>query len=317
MAWNRRQVTLHARQALLPVLAALLLGGCELTPSQEFVPEMSVHGIIWRGSNEHPSTPVFLNRTYAIDEAPASLLHGADVMVTRNRRAWPWGADTFRFEESYRSWRRHQWVSGLESAYACPQTFSARGGDTLRLQVAHPDFDTLRAQTVVPDTFWIVHPDSGDTVTARDSLVFRRSRGAFGYLISFEASFQGEDFWGYVVIPQDSIRGVPYDSLYARVPLLWLNYIAPGPQPLRVMAMDSNYSVWMAEAGGSSRRGFFSAGVENGVGVFGSGSEAEVEVIVSRDSSAACPGRTKLGADRRAAAGLLAPGQKLYRAMQE
>jgi hypothetical protein len=251
------------------------MAACEKPAGETFTPVINVHGLLRRGMNRYNETPLWVNRTYAIDEPPARLLHGAGVMMWR-------GEDTWRLAEGYHN-------STHDSAYFLDGVLPVRlaSFDTVGLRVAREGFDTVEARTVVPDTFFIVYPDSGDTITPLDSMVWRRSRGAHGYLVGFSYVYEGEEWHTWVVVPDESIRGMPFDTLYARVPLYFLNYTSPGQHVMRILAMDSNYYTWTNEAFRNPRpgSGFLSAGVEGGVGVFGSGCEAEVQVWLRRDST--------------------------------
>jgi hypothetical protein len=140
----------------------------------------------------------------------------------------------------------------------------------------------------VPDTFRILYPARGDTVSDGDSLVFTRSRNASGYMVSYDYDFQGEHWRGWFAFPNESIPGVPYDSLIMRLPMLWLRTVMPyWPYELVVAALDSNYFEWAGGTGNDPRRNreFLSAGVIGGIGVFGSLCETSCTLYVRPEST--------------------------------
>lgn len=262
--------------SLAAVLGILLAAGCDKPLSREFQAVLNVQALLKQGAQRSTDLPVFVNRTYSVFEEPEPSLDGAQVLMW-NRR-W---ADTLRFEQRQ---------SGEFVAYFCTTmaTVPVVSGDTCWLQVVHPEFDTVSARTIVPDTFRILYPLTGDTVSDGDSLVFWRSRNAAGYLISYEYRFAGDTWQGWIAFANESIPGLPYDSLVMRLPMVWLRTVEPElPYELVVAALDSNYFEW---AGGSTQnprrdREVFSAGIAGGVGVFGSIYEQACTVYVRQDSA--------------------------------
>lgn len=236
--------------------AFLLALACDAPPAGSFTPVASVHCLLLAGTRQ----PVFVNRTYAITEPPDSILSGCEVLL------WCRG-DTWRLEQEVRWY----WSD------SCPLPGPL---DTFGLRVACPGLDTVFARTTVPDTFSILFPEPGDTVTVSDSLVWTRSRAAAGYYMSFKRKFRNEEFWVSGLIPNESLPGLPYDSLVARIPMPFLSFEPEGPFALRLVAVDTAYADWVRF--GAERAGTRLVG---GIGVFGSGVERSVEVFVSHDTT--------------------------------
>ena len=273
------------------VLAALLALACEHAPVDDFTPVLNVQSMIspwW----VHAENVIFVNRTYRITEQPESIIRGAEVLV------WHTGsADTSRFSERlfwYGSDTRNFW------AYATPvPSLFLWSGDTAYLRVAKDGFDTVAGQTFVPGMFSITQPAEMDTVTVNDTLVWRRSRGAAGYYMSYRFSYQGQEFNYAIVLPNDSIPGEQYDSLQVSFPMLFLSGETPGHSVLvNVTAVDSNYYEWVQAAGGSTRKAdeLPAFGITGGIGVFGSGILRQMHVIVGSDTLRAklpSPGKGK------------------------
>ncbi|MEO0073574.1 MAG: hypothetical protein ABIK43_02780 [candidate division WOR-3 bacterium] len=255
---------------------AITAASCDRTAPSEFRAELNVQVMLRQGLHDRVEMPVFVNRTYSIFEEPQHSLAGAEVLIWS--RQWP---DTLRFAE--------QTISGTTAYYCTTMAMiPVTGGETCWLQVIHPDFDTVRARTIAPDTFRILYPATGDTVSDGDSLVFRRSRNAKGYLISYDYRLDGDTWRGWIAFPNESIPGLPYDTAVMRLPMVWLRTVEPGrPYQLVVAALDSNYFEWAGGRAQNPRRDrqVLSAGISGGVGVFGSICEQACTVYVRQDSA--------------------------------
>jgi hypothetical protein len=159
-------------------------------------------------------------------------------------------------------------------------------GDTFGIRVAKDGFDTVFGQTVVPDSFRVLLPRAGDTVTINDSMVWARSRSCAGYYMSFRSVDQGDTFFYSLAIPNDT-TGNNFDSLRFTFPqMVFLYQFKPGIHTLRVYALDTNYFDWV-RAGGF---GFGSGTGETthlsgGLGVFGSMVGESVRVVVRTDTT--------------------------------
>jgi hypothetical protein len=217
----------------------LLLAACEVSPSEQFTPQLVVHGFV---TAKGASVTANINRTYAIDESFDTMFPDVNGVV------W-------------------------------------RGSDTCCIRVAKDGFDTVYGHTVVPDSFRLLFPLGGDTVSINDSMVWTRSRSCAGYYMSFRSVDQGDTFYYSLAIPNDT-TGNNLDSLRFKFPqMVFLYQFKPGIHTLRVYALDTNYFDWVS-AGGF---GFGSGTGETihlsgGLGVFGSMVGESVKVVVRTDT---------------------------------
>jgi hypothetical protein len=234
---------------LTAALALVLLAACEVVPSEDFTPVTVVHGFVYHD----PAAPaqvfaVNVNRTYAITEQPESLVTDASVRVA-------WLDSTWTLPHA----ARDRYETALPGRLVAP-------GDTVRLVVARPGFDTVFATTVIPDTFAIRWPRTGDTITVRDSLVWTRGDGIGGWFISVTMvdSIGREPMLEFVF---------PNDSIEPGFPLYFLARAPEGRYELAILSLDRNYYNWAARGfggpGGFNESDTFD--LVGGVGVFGSG----------------------------------------------
>ena len=252
-------------RAFLILTISLCILSCELIPKEQFTPLLNVHCLLFEGSTQ---PRVILNRTYSIDEPADSTFRnfpGAEVRLWR-------GQDTWTFYNT--SW-----------SYQCRSKINISPSDTFFLRITHPEYDTVSGRTIMPDTFSIVCPQPGDTVTTEDSLIWTRSRTCSGYYMSFAYLEMGDTFHYNIVIPNDRLRGLPQDTL-VRLPLLWLDYGPKGPLTLRICALDTNYFNWIQDIlrGNFARQTQQTAGITGGIGVFGSATVCSVRVYVKHDT---------------------------------
>jgi len=273
---------------VLPLALALVLSAtCDLNPEPDFRSVINVHSLLnpaWVSPDENPC---FVNRTYRMTEQPDSLLWDAAVLVWRS-------ADTWRFT-----------AGRLDSvwAYFPDRDIAVAPFDTFSLMVAKPGLDTVFGSTFVPDTFSLIAPLPGDTITVRDSLIWKRSRHSAGYYFSLRQQFQGREFDVSGTVPNESIPGLPYDTLVGRIPLFFLSQQPAGPCTLRLMALDINYYEYVRSGG--FRGGQSESRLTGGIGVFGSGIEREVAVYLKQDTSGFCSNPRPL--ESKTASSLAAP----------
>jgi hypothetical protein len=256
---------MHVASGLGLCLSLLLSVACEKTQSELFTPQLAVHCLLLDGDEWRSA---FVNRTYAIDEQFDTVFAGADVRLSGSRGEWG-------FEYAGRD------------GYNTAVPVAALPGDTFRLRVARDGFDTVYGHTVVPDTFAILFPRDGDTVSIADSMVWTRSRNCAGYYMSFK-TIQGRDtFFFDLAISNDTTAG-NYDSLVFRLQQMFFLYqFEPGIHTLQLYALDTNYFDWVS-AGGF---GFGGGGggdtthLVGGLGVFGSAAAESMKVYVRTDTT--------------------------------
>lgn len=259
------------RLAPAALIALLLVGACELVPSEDFVPVTSVHGFVYHD----PAAPaqlfaVNVNRTYSIFEQPESLVADASVRVSWQDSAWQLGHTG-----------RDRYEVQLPARSVAP-------GDTVRLQAARPGFDTVFASTVVPDTFAIRWPRAGDTVTVRDSLAWTRGEGIAGWFISLlmlEPLPDSEPLLEFVF---------PNDTIEPGFPLYFLARAPEGRYELAMLSLDQNYFNWASRGfggpGGFNNSDTFD--LAGGVGVFGSGMLRKLRFCFRCDTVESLPARS-------------------------
>jgi len=242
----------------------LILAACEATPSAQLTPRLVVHGLVLAGSD---SVQVNVNRSYAIDEPFDSVFPDVNGVVWRGSDTWPL---IHGHRDVYATRGLHPWTAS---------------GDTFGIRVARDGFDTVYGQAVVPDSFRILFPRDGDTVTMSDSMVWLRSRNCAGYYMSFCSIERRDTFYYNIAIPNDT-SGDNSDSLVFRLrQMVFLYLFEPGRHTLRVFAIDTNYFDWV-------RAGGFGPGSEagdatrpaGGLGVFGAGVGESVAVYVAADT---------------------------------
>lgn len=245
----------------------LLLAACEVTPSGQFTPQLAIHGLVLAGSS---SVQVNVNRSYAIDEPFDTMFPGVSSVIWR-------GADTWPLTNSKRD---IYWNPELQPAPA--------PGDTFGIRVAKEGFDTVYGRAVVPETFSILFPRDGDTVTMSDSMVWTRSRHCAGYYMSFQSVLDNGDTVYYdLPIPNDT-TGRNFDTLLFRFPqMVFLYQFKQGIHTLRVYALDTNYFDWVS-AGGFGLGGGSTpetTHLSGGLGVFGAGAGESLRVYVKTETA--------------------------------
>ncbi len=243
----------------------LLLVACEVSPSQQFTPQLVVHGFV---TAKGTGVMANINRTYAIDEPFDTVFPDVNGFVWRGSDTWPL-------------------VRDVRDNYNTRQILpSPSYGDTFGLRVAKDGFDTVSGQTVLPDSFRILFPRTGDTVTMSDSMIWTRSRNCAGYYMSFRSVDQGDTFYYSLAIPNDT-TGNNFDSLRFTFPqMVFLYQFKPGIHTLRVYALDTNYFDWVRAGGFGLGSGTGeTTHLSGGLGVFGSMVGESVKVVVRADTA--------------------------------
>jgi hypothetical protein len=243
----------------------LLLAACEVSPSGQFTPQLVVHGfVVAKGIGVRAN----INRTYAIDDTFDTIFPGVSGVVWRGTDTWPL-------------------VHDIRDNYNTRQILpSPAYGDTFGIRVAKDGFDTVYGHTVVPDSFRILFPREGNTVTMSDSMVWTRSRDCAGYYMSFRSVDRGDTFYYSLAIPNDT-TGNNFDSLVFTFPqMVFLYQFEPGKHTLRVYALDTNYFDWVSAGGFGLGSGTGeTTQLSGGLGVFGSLVGESVEVYVKTDTT--------------------------------
>ena len=255
---------LVSRLSLLISLALCLsvpFLSCDRAPADQFVPRLNVHGLLhYDGSAGEQPLRVNVNRTYRISEPADSIFPGAEVRA--------YCSDTeqaldYRYRDTYET--------ELDSGLVGP-------GATVRLSVAHPDFDTVWGSTIVPDTFSIIRPGPGETLTVRDSMAWSASGYSRGYYIAFSQIGSDTTVLEFLYPQSDSF---PRDFR-----LFFLSRVPSGSYRLDIYALDRKYYNWLRRdlggPGGFNDSDTFE--VSGGVGVFGSGTSRAVELCLRCDS---------------------------------
>jgi hypothetical protein len=238
----------------------LLLAACEVAPYERFTPQLVVHSLVLA---EGVGVTANINRTYAIDQPFDSMFPGASGVVWRGSDTWPL-------------------LNSARDIYATGQLQPRpASGDTFGIRIAKDGFDTTYGHTVVPDSFRILFPHEGDTVSINDSMVWSRSRNCAGYYMSLRSVEQGDTFYYSLAIPNDT-SGNNFDSLVFTLPqMVFLYRFVPGVHTLRLYALDTNYFDWVSAGGFGPGTGTGdTTRLSGGLGVFGSAVGESLKVSV-------------------------------------
>jgi hypothetical protein len=249
----------------LSLCLSLLVVACEVTPSEQFEPRLVVHGLVLVGSD---TVQVNVNRSYAIDEPFDTVFPDVNGVVSRGSDTWPL-------------------IRSGRDAYAARELHPRpAAGDTFGIRIAKDGFDTVYGRTVVPDSFRILFPRDGDTVTMSDSMVWTRSRNCAGYYMSIRSIERNDTFY-YTATASNDTSGNNFDSLVYRLrQMVFLYLFEPGIHTLRVYALDTNYFDWVSAGGFGPGTGTGeTTRLSGGLGVFGSGVGESVEVYVRVDTA--------------------------------
>jgi hypothetical protein len=208
-----------------------------------------------------------INRSYAIDDPFDTVFPDVNGVAWRGDDTWPL-------------------LSAGRDIYATsPLQSRPSPGDTFGIRIARSGFDTVYGHTVVPDSFRVLFPRDGDTVTMSDSMVWTRSRNCAGYYMSFRSVDRGDTFYYDAAITNDTTGG-NFDSLVFKLPqMVFLYLFEPGRHTLRIYALDSSYFDWVNAGGFGPGAGTGeTTRLSGGLGVFGSGFGDSVEVYVKKDT---------------------------------
>gem|GEM_PF-678068 len=245
-------------------LSLLLGAGCEKTQSELFKPQLVVHGLVRAG---YLGLQVNINRSYAIDEPFDTMFPGASGLVWR-------GTDTWSLVNDERDVYVPREPGPLPAS-----------GDTFGIRVARDGLDTVYGRTVVPDSFRILFPRDGDTVSLNDSMVWTRSRNCAGYYMSIVLIERRDTSFFDLAIPNDTSAG-NYDTLVFRLPQMFFLYqFEQGIHTLRLYALDTNYFDWVSAGGFGFGGGGDTTRLVGGLGVFGSAVVESLTVYVRVDTS--------------------------------
>jgi hypothetical protein len=252
----------------MALVVLVLVAACETPPANEFTPVLVVHGLLHVGTTA--DLTVHVNRTYRIDE----------------EYGWDFGAS---IELTWRGIVSRPVDDYLDRHYDFRPSFPVRPGDTFEIMVAHSGYDTVLGRTVVPDTFHILYPRNGDTVSLYDSLGWTRSRAAAGYYFAIQRVWQGSLTSIDVVLGNDSAgQGIEYDSTRVNIPSMAYYYgDEPGWKTLTIYAVDRNYYDWMRleAVGGQNGTPPESTYLVGGQGVFGAAALDSVRFYFTNDTA--------------------------------
>ncbi len=253
------------RLAALGLCLSLFLTACEKTQSELFKPQLVVHGLVRAG---YPGVQVNINRSYAIDEPFDTMFPGASGLVWR-------GTDTWSL------------VNYARDAYETrePGPWPA-SGDTFGVRIAKDGFDTVYGRTVVPDSFRILFPREGDTVSMNDSMVWTRSRNCAGYDMSITVIAGPDTSFFDLAMPNDTTAGNLDSTVFRLSQMFFLYQVEPGIHVLRLYALDTSYFDWVSAGGfGFGGGGGDTTHLVGGLGVFGSAVVESLTVYVRTDTA--------------------------------
>ena len=255
-------------------LLLLLSAGCEKTQSELFKPQLVVHGLVRAG---YAGVQVNINRSYAIDDPFDTMFPGASGLVWR-------GTDTWSL------------VNYARDAYKTPEPGPwPASGDTFGVRIAKDGFDTVYGRTVVPDSFRILFPREGDTVSMNDSMVWTRSRNCAGYDMSITVIAGRDTSFFDLAVPNDTTAGNLDSTVFRLSQMFFLYQVQPGIHELRLYALDTSYFDWVSGGGfGFGGGGGDTTHLLGGLGVFGSAVVESLAVYVRTDTAGSSgPGRSQ------------------------
>ena len=222
---------------------------CEDTPAEIYESQFSVYSVI---TNDKVTQEVIVDRTYLMDEPSEPYVADALVLLSG-----PDKTDTLEFSDSL-------------LRYVTSDTFTLLPLEIYRLSVIKEGFDTLFAETMIPGDYDFIWPSEGDTMTLMDSIIFRKNVGASLYFCYFEGlidnSWYTRDLFVFEPVPSETLVKIPLYEYFHDHP--------SGLYTLKFYALDGNFYEYY----GALEDSLIQAGVENGVGLFGS---AWVDSIVN------------------------------------
>ena len=222
---------------------------CDNEISEPYEPQFNVYAVL---RNDKVIQEVTVDRTYLMEE-PSELYIDDALVVLSNAH----NVDTLIFSDSL-------------LRYTTSDTFSLSPLEIYRLSVAKEGFETLFAETRIPGGFDFIWPPEGDTMTLMDSIVFRKNIGVSIYFCYF---------WGFISDTWYTTGTFTYEPVASetlvKIPLYdHFSDYPSGIYTITFSALDSNFYEYY----NASDNDLVQAGVENGVGLFGS---ASVDSIVN------------------------------------
>ncbi len=191
-------------------ILALFIAGCEIIPEIPYEHEWNVFVVL---RNNRRSIAV-LDRTHRMEDDIFNVGKINMEIVLEN-------TDTFRFEFD---------SLGMYSVDTVPVI----PGGIYTLYLNSPGLGELHGYMEMPDSFSIIYPPEGCTLTASDSIVIGSIRGIKRFrLISF---FEG-DSSAYT----DFISDVVNDTVM-KLPLYFMTFADTGRYKIEIWGMDKNYS---------------------------------------------------------------------------
>lgn len=207
---------------------------------EELKPMLNVYCVL---KNSVPYQKVVVDRIYGMDEKSIYDLEGVQVILSGD------GICDTLVEDS---------IYGQIGVFISPDSFPVVPGKTYYLQVSAKGFDTLIGITNVPDSFEIIYPENGDTISLLDTLliIFKNKNNNQWALIS-----------GYY---QDTMLFI--NSFESIEDTIWRFPIAhwgvdTGHYRILFSSVDTNFVDYHLYGNSDS---IPQCGVENGIGLFGS-----------------------------------------------
>jgi len=230
-------------------LILILSVACDDEISESYESQFNVYAVL---RNDKVMQEVTVDRTYLMEEP--SELYVDDALVILSGAHY---ADTLVFSDSL-------------LRYVTSDTFTLLPLEIYRLSVAKEGFDTLSAETRIPGDFDFIWPSEGDTMILMDSIVFRKNVGVSIYFCYFRGVISNTWYttgtFTYEPVVSDTLVKIPLYDHFSDYP--------SGMYTITFSALDSNFYEYYTE----SEDDLIQAGVENGVGLFGS---ALVDSIVN------------------------------------
>ena len=191
-------------------ILALLIAGCEIIPEIPYEPEWNVFVVL---KNNRRSIAV-LDRTHRMEDDVFNVGKINMEIVLEN-------SDTFRFEFDSLGIHSIDIVPGIP-------------GGIYTLYLNSPGLGELHGYMEMPDSFSIIYPPQGCTLTSSDSIVIGSIRGIKRFrLISF---FEGDSS-----VYSDFISDVVNDTVM-KLPLYFMTFADTGRYKIEIWGMDKNYS---------------------------------------------------------------------------
>jgi len=221
-------------------ILALLIAGCEIIPEIPYEPEWNVFIVL----RNYGKSIAVLDRTHRMEDDVFNVGKINMEIIMENIFQ---SADTFRFE-----------FDSL-GEYSL-DTILIRSDGLYWLYLNSPSLGELHGVMWMPDSFSIVYPPEGCTLTASDSIVIGSIRGIKRFrLISF---FEG-DSSAYT----DFISDVVNDTVM-KLPLYFMTFADTGRYTIEIWGMERNYSDYLLDFYYYSRSEE-GRGIDRGLGVFG------------------------------------------------